>query len=305
MIKTCHYPPCNETFRIETHGRGNNRKFCSLSCQRRESEARRKPRTAPLTDRVCRAIGCSAIFTPRRKTSNYCSDTCMNRQSARSRATGTQLGPYEIVCWRAGCGEKIITPAHNRKYCSTECKSLEQRKTRKVANRASPASLEASRQCGIPSCTNEFKPSWTQLTFCSDECEIEARRNPSIIYGKCFGAKECKGCGEKFLPHAPPQTYCTKQCKSRNRLYREKYDMSYSTYLDMKNAQGGVCKICKQDGHIIYKTAIDGLVVDHCHDTGKIRGLLCNKCNQGLGLFKDSIQNLRRAADYLESQPTE
>lgn len=42
------------------------------------------------------------------------------------------------------------------------------------------------------------------------------------------------------------------------------------------------------------------LAVDHCHITGKIRGLLCNLCNRALGLFQDNIMNLEMAITYLE-----
>jgi hypothetical protein len=42
------------------------------------------------------------------------------------------------------------------------------------------------------------------------------------------------------------------------------------------------------------------LVVDHDHDTGAIRKLLCHNCNRALGLFKDNIDVIRRAADYIE-----
>ena len=60
----------------------------------------------------------------------------------------------------------------------------------------------------------------------------------------------------------------------------------------------GVCEICKRD-------PIKWLVVDHCHDSLKVRGILCEKCNQALGLSGDSIDNLRNAIDYLNREPLE
>ena len=51
------------------------------------------------------------------------------------------------------------------------------------------------------------------------------------------------------------------------------------------------CVICKRN--VILR-------VDHCHTTGKVRGLLCHNCNTGLGQFKDNIDNLKMAIKYLE-----
>ena len=60
--------------------------------------------------------------------------------------------------------------------------------------------------------------------------------------------------------------------------------------------QKGVCAICFSPENGRYKH----LSIDHDHDTGRIRGLLCNNCNRGLGLLKDSPQLLRKAAEYVE-----
>ena len=88
-----------------------------------------------------------------------------------------------------------------------------------------------------------------------------------------------------------------------NLKYR--YGISLKEYEEMVTAQNGVCKICKEEG-FPSSTGLRGnvqsrnLVVDHCHKTGAIRGLLCNMCNWGLGKFRDNSDNLRMAADYLD-----
>jgi hypothetical protein len=71
----------------------------------------------------------------------------------------------------------------------------------------------------------------------------------------------------------------------------------------MELAQNGVCAICRKPEtythHMTKKIA--NMAVDHCHVTGKIRGLLCHKCNHGLGKFGDDVSLLRKALAYLES----
>ena len=69
--------------------------------------------------------------------------------------------------------------------------------------------------------------------------------------------------------------------------------MPESDYNAMWAAQDGKCAICRQP-------CIKALSVDHCHKTGRIRGLLCMRCNMALGLFKDDTAMMKRAIDYLE-----
>lgn len=68
-------------------------------------------------------------------------------------------------------------------------------------------------------------------------------------------------------------------------LYKKKYGITVDDYNRMLQEQGGKCKICNETGD-----SKDGrrkfLCVDHCHKTGKVRGLLCMKCNTSLGAFE-------------------
>lgn len=74
-----------------------------------------------------------------------------------------------------------------------------------------------------------------------------------------------------------------------------KYGLSLNTFARMFVAQGGTCRICHSD---------PPLVIDHDHDTGKVRGLLCGRCNSGLGFFRDDPLLLREAIRYLTPKAT-
>ena len=77
---------------------------------------------------------------------------------------------------------------------------------------------------------------------------------------------------------------------------KRKFNLSVEDYEAMLAKQGGGCAICAAP-------APEGqsLHVDHCHDSGAIRGLLCFRCNAGLGLFDHDGERLARAASYLQS----
>lgn len=76
--------------------------------------------------------------------------------------------------------------------------------------------------------------------------------------------------------------------------YLSNYGISYEDYLALGRKQNWKCSICKE-------LPVKKLEVDHCHSTGKIRGLLCGHCNRGLGQFKDSKARLLFAISYLNA----
>jgi len=88
---------------------------------------------------------------------------------------------------------------------------------------------------------------------------------------------------------------------------RSKYGIGKEDYDLMLVEQGGTCKICNKKGHIRKKGSRKGMAgtpvplsVDHNHETGQIRGLLCLNCNTGLGHFKDNIDLIKKAVKYLD-----
>lgn len=97
----------------------------------------------------------------------------------------------------------------------------------------------------------------------------------------------------------------TKQGKAvkRSGILRREFRMSECEYGQMHDAQGGVCAICGRAETKVHRDgSICRLSVDHDHVSGDVRGLLCSKCNVGLGFFEDNPESLRKAADYIQSR---
>jgi len=93
-----------------------------------------------------------------------------------------------------------------------------------------------------------------------------------------------------------------KKDDQRNSYLLQKYALSLSQYNAFLSLQGGVCAICYRPENKMVSGRVCNLAVDHCHHTGRVRGLLCSRCNLGLGHFQDSLNFLRSAIDYIEDK---
>jgi hypothetical protein len=102
------------------------------------------------------------------------------------------------------------------------------------------------------------------------------------------GLRFCPRCGEYKDPtlYYATASYCPPCDRDR------KYGLQPNEYAELLFLQGGVCAICGEDSD-------KKLVVDHDHDSGQVRGLLCGRCNHGLGMLGDNVEGVRRALDYL------
>ena len=78
------------------------------------------------------------------------------------------------------------------------------------------------------------------------------------------------------------------------RNYLSRLGLSLKQYEDLLKEQEGKCAICRRH------PTRTRLAVDHCHKTGRVRGLLCNNCNTGLGLLGDQEESVERALSYLK-----
>jgi len=89
----------------------------------------------------------------------------------------------------------------------------------------------------------------------------------------------------------------------KNSFLKFNFGITLEQYNILLEKQSGVCSICKkkekQKHHITGKRK--SLTVDHDHKLNKIRGLLCSNCNRALGLFGDSLENIKCAVKYLEN----
>jgi len=122
---------------------------------------------------------------------------------------------------------------------------------------------------------------------------------------KCTTCKKVKE--EKDFPRGTRGAVC-KDCKNkyarrvydpekqREKLYIRRYGITIKDYNEMYISQDGKCAICKKE-----KTITNNFYVDHCHKTKKVRGLLCMRCNSGIGYFKDDESLMKKAIVYLKN----
>ena len=131
--------------------------------------------------------------------------------------------------------------------------------------------------------------------------------------------KVCNTCGiEKELTEFHKSTFKGNnrgrggQCKicripisreaSRQQNFK-KYGITEQIYIEMMAEQNNVCSICGEPETSLSNIGNSkAMAIDHCHDTGRVRGLLCSNCNKALGLFKDNIDVMASAISYLKQK---
>ena len=136
------------------------------------------------------------------------------------------------------------------------------------------------------------------MKFCTRCCA----EKPVSDFGPAQKTKDrlnpwCKPCNVIYTREylaANPDKRSARLRAERSWALQKKYGITIEQYEEMLEAQGGVCALCHDE-------CVSGrrLAVDHDHVTMRVRGLLCGRCNRAIGLFKDNVDALRRAAEYL------
>ena len=141
----------------------------------------------------------------------------------------------------------------------------------------------------------------TEITYYCKACGTNKssqyfHKDKKTKRGICYYCKECAN--SKSRAHTAKYGKTEKyRLQKWNSYYLFKYDMTLDERVALLNSQGCKCVICK--------TALDasggGTHTDHCHTTGKVRGLLCTNCNRGLGHFQENKEFLMAAINYLQA----
>ena len=131
-------------------------------------------------------------------------------------------------------------------------------------------------------------------TRCCAAKPLEAfREHPSGLHRR---RSQCRLC-ERALAN---EVHAADPDKHRNRTIKHRYGIDHQQYLDMVAEQDGRCAICRTDeGEANGKGQRYWLHIDHDHESGKIRGLLCTTCNTGIAHLRHNPLLLHQALRYL------
>jgi|SRR6266404_8066433 len=176
--------------------------------------------------------------------------------------------------------------------------------TRAERNKSRYEHLKSIGRC----CNHPDRPVAVERSECAcEECldKHKKRMKKAVDSGRCRNHPDRPVSGS---------TWCVEcaQNRSWNNIKRN-HGVGKAEYMTMYNAQDGRCPICDRQKKPVSSMAGYGrvssnannkelLVIDHCHASGKIRGLLCSKCNFSLGLMEDNVEWLLRMIAYLRTK---
>lgn len=197
----------------------------------------------------------------------------------------------ETTCLYCGKVELRLPCYADRKFCDRKCAATYNNKKKSVGRE--------TRTCPVCETTFEARP-LEKKVCCSFECGAEHKKTTIT--------KVCIECGETYERHADRADYskwCSSKCRASGTTVFGMKPMADDEFAELYEKQGGKCAICGETSSYTVsrkegKTTEVKLVRDHCHEKMKWRGLLCVKCNTGLGMFGDDIETMKKAIAYIK-----
>lgn len=136
-----------------------------------------------------------------------------------------------------------------------------------------------------------------QTKICTN-CKIE---KPLESFGKRKNVKDGRKsqCTKCDIEYNKKYYHLMSEDKKKNKnrkITLTRKGLTEDSYNSLYKEQNGCCAICGKEEKSVLRNRLN---IDHCHTTGKVRGLLCHHCNAALGHLEDSIDNLTSAISYL------
>jgi hypothetical protein len=210
------------------------------------------------------------------------------------------------------CGKELVKPATGRpqsRFCSRGCQELTRAEAQKAVRLAQRTDRICT-ECGQPISIERNNRARTCSRACGVAYQNRVRQEAKRAAWDAT-KPPCGHCGGEIPSdrHAGSK-YCSFNCKhnAHSALWRARaphymrqylYGITAEQYAALLAEQDGKCAICRTDD---WPSKDRAPHVDHDHVTGRVRGLLCGICNNGLGSFRDDPARLRAAAEYLETR---
>ncbi len=220
-------------------------------------------------------------------------------------------GSRETVCSTCGRSEREVGFYRRNGVPRTDCIScFRQKDFLRRANGRTPEETAAANPCRVKNRSRIVDGVLVRA------CSVCAIVHPESVYLRTNDRGRLRGICPDCMKRSAAATRATAEGTLRNRerseawrrdnrarhkstafaVHLRKYGLSVEQYGEMLDRQGGKCAICRRGPEV----AIHGrLVVDHCHAADRVRGLLCNACNTGIGQLGDDVERVAAAADYL------
>jgi hypothetical protein len=131
----------------------------------------------------------------------------------------------------------------------------------------------------------------------AEDSEFRAKQNTAVRKRRAedseFREKQNTAVRKRYAED--PEFRAKRKAAQRKRRLSTKYGLTVEEHAQMLSVQGGACLICRRSPRGRQKA----LCVDHCHSTGKVRGLLCSSCNSALGLLKEDVDRMQSMIRYV------